>query len=96
MEKFSKISYDVLTKCMADGIFKTLSIKHKIVNVKKHSPVLILTSKILYCHQYSADFTYFMLLVRELFLHAWLTFLVNGPVAEIWNDHFRSQRNFSI
>ena len=64
---------------MADAILKAISIKQRIVNVKKHLPVLLLTSKTLYCHQYSADFTYFVPLARELFLHYWLTFRENGP-----------------
>jgi len=36
--------------------------------LKKHSPVVLLTSKTLHFHQYSADVTYFVPLARELFL----------------------------
>ena len=68
-----------VTECIADAILKTISIKQKIVNFKKHSPIVLLTSKALYCHQYSADFIYFVPLARKLFLHCWLTFRENGP-----------------
>ena len=44
------------------------------VNSKKHSPIVLLASKPLYCRQYPADVTYFVPLARELFLHSWLTF----------------------
>ena len=68
-----------VTKCKMDAILKAISIKQKIVNFKKHSPVILLTSKALHFHQYSADFTYFVSIARELFLHSWLTFRENGP-----------------
>ena len=64
---------------MADVILKTISIKQKMVNFKKHLLIVLLTSRTLYCHQYSSDFIYFVLLARELFLHSWLTFRENGP-----------------
>ena len=67
-----------LTKCIADAILKTISIKQKIVNFKKHLRIVLLTSKTLFYHQYSADFTHFVPLSRELFLHYWLTFRENG------------------
>ena len=60
------------------AILNTISIKQKIVDFKEHSLVVLLISKILYCHQYSADFTYFMALARELFLHYWLIFRENS------------------
>ena len=56
-----------MTKCMADAILKIVSIKQKIVNFKEHLPIVMLTSKTLYCHYCSADFTYFVSLARELF-----------------------------
>ena len=65
---------------IVDAILKTISIKQKLLNFKKHSPVVLLTYKTLHCHQYSADFTYFVLLARELFLHSCLTFHENGPL----------------
>ena len=34
---------------------------------KKHSPVILLISEALHFHQYSADFTYFVPIARELF-----------------------------
>ena len=61
-----------VTKRMADAILKTISIKHKIVNIKKHLPIVVQTSKTLYCHQFFADFTYFMSLARELLSQSWL------------------------
>ena len=67
------------SKCMADANLKTISIKHKIVNFKKHLSAMVLTSRILYCYQSFADFTYFVSLPRELFLHFWLIFRENGP-----------------
>jgi len=39
----------------------------KNLKFKKLSPIVVLTSRILYFHQYSADFTYFVPLARELF-----------------------------
>ena len=46
----------------------------------------LLISKTLYCHEYCADFTYFVHLGRELFLHSLLTFHENGPVASLENE----------
>ena len=42
-------------------------------------PNVLLISKTLYFHQYSADFTYFAPLARELFLYSWLIFRESGP-----------------
>ena len=56
-----------VTECMVDAILKTISIKQKIVNFNKRSPIILLTSKASYCHQCSADFTYFVPLAREVF-----------------------------
>ena len=56
-----------VTKRMADAILKTISIKQIIVNFKRHSPIVLLTLKTLYCPQYSADFTYFVPVARKLF-----------------------------
>ena len=64
----------------ADAILKTISIIQKVLNFKKHSPIVLLTSKTLYFHQYSADFTYFVPLAREWFSLSWLTFCENGPM----------------
>jgi len=82
-----------MTKCMVDAILKTISIKQNIVNFK--TPIVLFMSKILYCHQYSCDFTYFigkirrdvlyswLTFYRELFLHSWLTFRENGPYTKL-------------
>ena len=51
----------------------------KLVNFKKHSPIVFLTSKKFYSHQYPANFTHFVSLARELVLHSWLTFRENCP-----------------
>ena len=45
-----------VTKCIDCVILRTISIKHKIVNFKT-----------MYCRKYSADFTYFIDLARELY-----------------------------
>ena len=79
-----------MINCMVDAILKTISIKQKMVNFKKHSPIVLLTSETLYCHHCSGDFTYFVCQARELFLHSWLTFHENGPIvlsSELqWHD----------
>ena len=77
-KNWAKSVVTYVTKCMAEAILKTVSIKQKVVNVKKHSPTVWL-SNTLYCHQCSLDFTYFVPLARELFFHSWLTFHENGP-----------------
>ena len=56
-----------VTKYKADAILKTISIKQKILNLKKHSPIVLLTSKALCFHRYAADFTYFVPLARVFF-----------------------------
>ena len=53
------------------------------MNFKTHSTVVLLTSKTLYCNQYSADFTYFVPLAREFLLYSWLTFRENGTIATV-------------
>ena len=66
---------------MAGAILKITTIKQKTEDFKKHSPIVLLTPKALYCHQYSTDFIYFVPLARELFLHSWLTLRENGPTS---------------
>ena len=51
------------------------------VSFKKHLPAVVYISRTLYCYQFSADFTYFVSLARELFLQSQLTFHENGPLA---------------
>ena len=77
-KNWAKSAVTYVTKCMAEAILKTVSIKQKVVNVKKHSPTVWL-SNTLYCHQCSLDFTYFVPLARELSFHSWLKFHENGP-----------------
>ena len=83
VEKMVKYLVTYVTKCFWHAILKTISIKCKIVNFKKHLPTVVQTSKTLYCYQFSDDFTYFMFLTRQLCLRSWLTFRENGPFAHI-------------
>ena len=69
------------TKCMVDVILKAISIKYKHDKSQKNVlPTVVSTFKTLYCHKYSADFTYLMSLARELFLQSQLTFRENGRI----------------
>ena len=79
-ENMAKYLLTYVTKRMADVILKTISIKHKIVSIRKHLPTMVQASKTLYCYQFSADFTYFMSVARELFLHSRLISRENGPI----------------
>ena len=62
------------------GEWNCINIFHQIqiFNVNKCLPPVLLTSKTLYCHQYSADFTCLISLARVLFLYSWLTLNENG------------------
>ena len=72
------MSRDVREKMHGGCKFKKISITQTIANFKKQLPIVFLTSKILYCHQYFADFTLFVPLAKELPLHSWLIFRENG------------------
>ena len=75
------MSRDVREKMYSGCNFESYLKQTKIANFKKHSRIVLLTSKTLHCHQCSADFTYLVPLARELFLHSWLTFGDNGLIA---------------
>ena len=53
MKQLGKMSHYICDKNVVDAILKQSQFK-------KHPPIVLLTSKTLYCHQYSADFTYFV------------------------------------
>jgi len=57
LEKFGKMSRDVRDKMHGGCNCESNLNQTKNLNFKKHSPLLLLTSKTLYCHQHSADFT---------------------------------------
>ena len=61
------MSLDVRDKMHGGSNFGENLNQTKIVNFKKHSQIVVLTCKILYCHQYSGDFIYFEPRARELF-----------------------------
>ena len=65
-----------VTKCIVDVILKAISIRYKHDKSQKN----VLPTVALYCHKYSADFTYLMSLARELFLQSQLTFRENGRI----------------
>ena len=64
LENFGKMSRDVREKVHGGCNFENNLHETKILNFKKHSPIVLSTSKTLYCHQDSADFTYFVPLDR--------------------------------
>ena len=70
------MSLDVRNKTYGECYFET-NVK---VSFKKHLPAVVYISRTLYCYQFSADFTYFVSLARELLLQSRLTFRENGPI----------------
>ena len=59
-KKLDKLSRNIHDNIYGGCNFESNVNQTKIVDFKKHSPIALSNSKKLYCHQYSADFTYFV------------------------------------
>ena len=74
------VFWENMVKCLVKYV-KTILIKQRSINFKKHLRTVVKTSKTWYCHQYSTDFIFLRFLVRELLLHFWLTFRKNSSLS---------------
>ena len=86
MEKFGNISRDVSDKMHGGYNFENNLNQTENLKFQKNSPTVLQTFKTLYCHQYSADFTYVTSLARELFLPSRLMFRENGSITHFLRD----------
>ena len=79
MEKYGKMSSNIPDKMHGGSNFENNLNQIENCKFQKYLPIVLLASKTWYCHQFFADFTYFVPLARDLFLHSWLPCHENGP-----------------